>query len=451
MQLWIILLWMICDLYMVFLYLYPLYEMNGDISGRKKKELIILTVIYVLVRPLSILFCSQKEISSSSVLCTMTVMICVIIRTVLLCAYIHRNMHAGVNLSVFSVIVTHMCMLACCACSEWFHVNVMNSVPLMHAEAGSASVSFSLDTMIVKLVLMGGAVRIIRRTLKSSRKLDDASFGKLGMLALVELFVMISLRGSYVFQLHNTFGKEGAISYMRIVSDSTIQDMTVLSVMILLPLSMLLILYQMMHVFYEKQSRIQAEKLNRMEEEQLRLLSAVQSSRLQEKHAIAEHLNVIRMFLEKEDRAAAQLYIQKTAGIMDEPVPVYCGNPYLNTVICCRMKSDPDIVFDVRCAIGEECGADSNDLGILLLNLLDIRISEIRNHGYEKKITLRIRKRENMITMYADSQISDSHLRDCQLEYSVIENILHRYHGEIYHGLENETDTAVMLRTEETV
>lgn len=448
MQVWIILLWMICDLYMAFLYLYPLYEKGETVSKRKKKELTVFVSAYVLLRPLSVMFSSQGDIGSSSVLTSAVIMVCEIARATIVSLYMYRNMHAGVNLSVFSMIVSKMCFLACDCVSEWIHVRYMAGVPVMEAQIGMSSISFSPDTVIVSLVMMTAAAVMMNRIFVSSRKMEDESFGKMGIPALLELFVMITLHGNYVFEPVNTYVKEEGMNVLRVVSNHTLEDITVIAVMVLLPLSILMIFHLMMTSFFEKQQRIQAEKMSGMEEEQLKLMEMLQNSRLQEKHAVAEHLNVVRMFLENGDQQAAQLYIQKTAGIMDDPVPIYCGNPYLNMVICCRMKSDPDIVFDVQSAIGEETGMDSLNLGILLLNLLDIRIGEIRRHGFEKKITLRIRKRENMVTMYVDSTTSKSHLSDCSLEYSVIENILHQYHGEMYHGLEKDTDTVLMLRTE---
>ena len=139
------------------------------------------------------------------------------------------------------------------------------------------------------------------------------------------------------------------------------------------------------------------------------------------------------------------MYIQKTAGIMNEPVMAYSRNPYLNAVICYKVKSNPDILFHVESMIGEVRGIEPVDLGILLMNLIDSRIDEIRTNNLEKKICMILKHRETSVTLYIQSPISDQFRQKHLLESEIVENIVRKYDGMMEHDIREAGDTVVMV------
>ena len=141
---------------------------------------------------------------------------------------------------------------------------------------------------------------------------------------------------------------------------------------------------------------------------------------------------------------AAKLYIQNTTGSLYNDSAVYCVNPLLNY----KLKSATDIHFTVETSIGEKNQIDAVDLGILLMNMIDWRINEIHKSDFKKEISINITKREQVIAMCIDSQISDRYIADNPLEVSVIENIVNKYKGSIVYGVHSKNDMVVMLNEE---
>ena len=204
----------------------------------------------------------------------------------------------------------------------------------------------------------------------------------------------------------------------------------------------------MAQTFEAKVQGAQIRNTLRLNREQLELIQYSNGTSLHEKHNIAEHLNVIKMFMEKDEIEAAKLYIQKTTGSLYNDSDVYCINPYINAVLKYKLKSATDIHFTVESSIGEKNKIDAVDLGILLMNMIDWRINEIQKHNLKKEISLNITKREQVIVMCIDSEISERYMSDNPLEVSVIENIVNKYKGSIVYGVHNNNDMVVMLNEE---
>lgn len=201
----------------------------------------------------------------------------------------------------------------------------------------------------------------------------------------------------------------------------------------------------MIEVFFVRQKEKDVLALSDMNREQLSLIRDLQEYSLHEKHEIAQHLDVIAMFMEKGEYESARMYIQKTAGLMNEPVMTYSRNPYLNAVICYNVKAHPEIEFHVESMIGEVKGIEPVDLGILLMNLIDSRIDEIETHDFEKRISIILKHRETAITMYLHSVVTEQFRQEHALETGIVENIIRKYNGLMEHDISKKGDTVVML------
>ncbi|MGM9941598.1 MAG: hypothetical protein ACI32N_06355 [Bulleidia sp.] len=432
------LMWMISDLIVTVMCLYPMKNMNP--SGTDRKELFLTVGICIVIRPLLNLFLMQEDVRSIAGLSTAAALIGQILHVVLIVLYMYRNQNTGLYCALTCTLIMKMILISCDTVSQYIHVKLFyDRVPV-----GSTYP----DQLIVYTVLFAGSVILISRILAECRKPEDSAFGNTAMMCLVNAFVLDVVRNTFVFQDTRMFVTVGNLSYMRVISDQIMRDMAVLLFVIVLPVMTVLMLKQMIEVFYMKQKEADVLALLDMNREQLSLIRDLQEYSLHEKHEIAQHLDVIAMFMEKGEYESARMYIQKTAGIMNEPVMTYSRNPYLNAVICYKAKSNPDILFHVESMIGDVSGIEPVDLGILLMNLIDSRIDEIRTHDLEKKICMILKHRETAVTLYIQSAISDQFRQKHLLESGIVENIVRKYDGMIEHDIREAGDTVVMLMEE---
>ena len=429
------LMWMISDLIVTVMCLYPMKNMNSSITD--KKELLQTIGIGIVIRPVLNMFLVQEDVLGIAGLSTAVSLIGQIFHVVLIVLYMHRNQNTGLYCALTCTLIMKMILISSDAVSQYIHVKLFyDRVPVGRTYP---------DQLIVYTVLFVGVVILISHVLNECRKPEDSTFGNIALICLINVFVLDVIRNTFVFQDSRRFVTDGNLLYMRVISDQSMRDTAVLMFVIVLPVMTILMLKQMIEVFYVRQKEQDVLMLSEMNREQLSLIRDQQEYNLHEKHEIAQHLDVIAMFMEKGEYESARMYIQKTAGIMNEPVMTYSRNPYLNAVICYKVKSNPDILFHVESMIGEVRGIEPVDLGILLMNLIDSRIDEIRTNNLEKKICMILKHRETSVTLYIQSPISDQFRQKHLLESEIVENIVRKYEGMMEHDIREAGDTVVMV------
>lgn len=427
--------WMISDLIVTVMCLYPTKNMNSSRTDRR--ELLLAIGISIVIRPLLNLFLMQKDVHDIAGMSVAVSLIGQIFHVVLIVLYMYRNQNTGLYCALTCTLIMKMILISCDTVSQYIHVKLFYD----RVTVGS----ICPDQLIIYTVLFTGVVILLSHVLSKCRKPEDSTFGNIALICLINVFVLDMVRNTFVFQNTRRLVTDGNLSYMRVISDQTMRDTAVLLFVIALPLMTVLMVNHMIEVFFVRQKEKDVLALSDMNREQLSLIRDLQEYSLHEKHEIAQHLDVIAMFMEKGEYESARMYIQKTAGIMNEPVMTYSRNPYLNVVICYKVKAHPEIEFHVESMIGEVKGIEPADLGILLMNLIDCRIDEIETHDFEKRISIILKHRETAITMYLHSVVTERFRQEHALETGIVENIVRKYNGMIEHDVSKKGDTVVML------
>lgn len=370
-----------------------------------------------------------------------------IFKSLLMISFLYDNEGTGLYLSVQSVILLDLFRLAAQTLAQWIRVTYFFDITAVESNIGNVYLSIHMTEELLYLFIFGIIGIYVRKFLVSLRKMPDSSLGVICMMSLIALFYEMTVQQSYTFLDYHKIGLFGHV-YKSMPTHNISSFMANLVGFYVTPGIILLLLYQMAQTFEAKIQEAQIRNTLRLNREQLKLIQYSNGTSLHEKHDIAEHLNVIKMFMEKGEIEAVKLYIQKTTGSLYNDSAVYCINPYINAVLNYKLKSAPDIHFTVESSIGENNKIDAVDLGILLMNMIDLRINEIHKHDLKKEISLNITKREQVIVMCIDSEISERHITDNPLEVSVIENIVHKYKGSVVYGVHNNSDMVVMLNEE---
>ena len=434
-------LWMLSDMLTTLMILYPMRSMECDRFNRK--ELFLSVVLCVVLRPVLTVFVIQKDVQNIAGLSVGISLVGHVLYVILITLYMYRNQNTGLYCSLTCVLIAEMIRISCEVISQYVHVKLFyDNVP-----AGTTY----LNQLALYTCLFCTALFLISGILKECRKPEDNVFGNVSLMCLANVFLLDVIRNAFEFVDSRTYFTMDGLSYMRITSDQIIKDIGVLALVIMIPVMTVMMIRHMVEVFYSRQKEEGVLAMAQMNRDQLSLIHDLQEYHLHEKHEIAQHLNVIEMFMEKGEYDSARMYIQKTAGIMDEPVAIFSRNPYLNAVICYKVKSNPDIAFHVESMIGEVKGIEPVDLGILLMNLIDCRIDEIRKYDLAKKISIILKHRETTVTMYIHSEVSESFLQKHPLESGIVENTVGKYHGMLEHDLHRKGDTVVMLTVRESV
>lgn len=370
-----------------------------------------------------------------------------IIKSLLMISFLYDNEDTGLYLSVQSVILLDLFKIAAQTLVQWLRVTYFFDITAVESSIGNAYLSIHMTEEILYLLVFGVIGIFIRKFIISLRKMPDSSFGLSCVLSLIFLFYEMTVQQSFPFLDYHKIGLFGHF-YKSMPTHNITLFMASLAGLYVTPVMILLLLHQMAETFQAKVQKEQVRNTLRLNREQLELIQYSNGTSLHEKHNIAEHLNVLKMFMEKGEIEAAKLYIQNTTGSLYNDSAVYCVNPYINAVLNYKLKSATDIHFTVETSIGEKNQIDAVDLGILLMNMIDWRINEIHKSDFKKEISINITKREQVIAMCIDSQISDRYIADNPLEVSVIENIVNKYKGSIVYGVHSKNDMVVMLNEE---
>lgn len=228
-----------------------------------------------------------------------------------------------------------------------------------------------------------------------------------------------------------------------------IEDMFILSGMLVVPIALLLMLNKLNEIQEDKiihENTVKALKLSR---QQLSVLNDKDIEVIKVKHDIISHLRMIQTFMNNDNYEAADLYLQKTCGLLSnkQSLKTYSQNTYINAVINYKTKANKDIAFDIVSEIGNENKIDPLDLGILVMNLLDQRISYINKYNLKKEIYLKISQRENMVSLLIDSQLPDEEDKNPydMYEGNIINNIVDKYKGTLQRNIHTETRVSRIL------
>lgn len=403
----------IMDLLELVLFLVPLYDPE-DVHTDVYRKTGLTILAYIAVR-LVWLLCVMFTTEFGSVLFGVSMLF----KAVIIYRYLATVEKAGVNLSLLSLFLSVIFLHNARQTSQLIHDTLFSSIAgLDIVLSENISMKVYLDQYVITLLIMAAVSVCMHRCFRKYRKTDDSDFAKITLLAFMAMVYELMLKGNGILELVGMY---------------------------LVPVLFLLLMDEMFETFAVQHGMEQVRRTLELNREQIELLDLNQTCSLRSKHEILQHLNMIQRFLEHKEYEAAQLYIRETAGIMEsEIMPVYSKNTYVNSVIACRKKSDPETIFDVTCETGEDCGVDSIDLSSVVLNLIDDRI---RRKADDRHLKLVISERENTVSVLIDSKVSTPVMSE--MEKTVVENIAREYHGAVYQGVKTETDTAVLLRKKE--
>lgn len=432
------------DLLETVLFILPVHERGRKYKWENIEDLLFTllvcgfmnaVVIYLMAR-----YTNTEKVVFSNFLSTGIL----IAKSVILIRFLYGNEGTGLYLSFLSVILMNLFNIAARGTAQWIRVKYFYNITAVERFVSFEYVSIHMTEELLTLGILSVMAYAVGKFLLSLRKLKDSSLGKISVLAMVVMYYEIIVAQSYSFLDYHRYGLF-VHRYYSLPTHDVAPFLANLVGFYVVPVIILMLMYQMTETY---QAKLQDEEIRstlRMNKEQLQLIQYTNSSSLHEKHAIAEHLNVIRMFLDKGDQEAARMYIQKTAGVMDEKVRVYCVNPYINAVLNYKIKAEPDITFHVASSIGEVNQIDAVDLGVLLMNLIDCRINIIHRYDLKKDLEINITKREFTIAMAVDSENVKDAEKENPLELSMIENIVEKYNGSIVYGVHDENDMVVMI------
>ena len=187
------------------------------------------------------------------------------------------------------------------------------------------------------------------------------------------------------------------------------------------------------------------ESLLNAEKRELEILRHRDSELIRVHHDVRSHMNMIRAFLEKGDVSGAETYLEHSMTSFDEE-KVYSKNVMVNAVLHYLSASAEDIELEVESALDNDCGIDSQDLGLLVLNLVNERIDLIHQYSLSKKISLTLRQKENMVYLSIDSEMPDQAEKGyAELTRQAVKNIVRKYNGFLKEGLHTSTDLCLGL------
>lgn len=403
----------IMDLIELVLFLVPLYDPE-DVHTDVYRKTGLTILAYIAVR-LVWMLCVMFTPGLGSVLFGVSMLF----KAVIIYRYLATVGKAGVNLSLLSLFLSGMFLHTARHTAQLIHNTLFFSLAGLNIVLSeNISMTVYLDQNVITLLIMAAVSVYMHRCFQKYRKTDDSDFTTITLLAFMTMVYEMILKGNDILELVGMY---------------------------LVPVLFLLLMDAMFETFAVQHEIEQVHRTLELNREQIELIDLNQTCSLRSKHEILQHLNMIQRFLEHEEFEAAQMYIKETAGILEsETMPLYSKNTYVNSVIACRKKSDPEIIFDVTCEAGEDCGVDSIDLSSVVLNLIDDRI---RRKADDRHLKLVISERENTVSVLIDSKVSTPVMSE--MEKVVVENIARKYHGAVYQSVKTETDTAVLLRKKE--
>jgi non-homologous end joining protein Ku len=337
--------------------------------------------------------------------------------------YIHYLNHTSYALSLFIYFLTQIYTIFANTASTWAY-NMLSHHPMDELS--------STWIFIIRIVIILMLITFTRLYLsKHHRMRSEDPFTICLFAGIMTMFI------------------DGISQNTSFSSIFRIEDMFVLSGMLVVPIALLLMLNKLNEIQEEKimhENTVKALKLSR---QQLSILNDKDIEVIKVKHDIISHLRMIQTFMNNDNYEAADLYLQKTCGLLSnkQSLKTYSQNTYINAVINYKTKAEKDIVFDIVSEIGNENKIDPLDLGILVMNLLDQRISYINKFNLKQEIYLKISQRENMVSLLIDSQLPDEEDKNPydMYEGNIINHIVDKYKGTLQRKIHTETDCGILL------
>ena len=432
------------DLLETALFLLPVHERGRKYTWKNIEELLLTLLACGFMNAVIIYMIARNTYTDKVVFSDFLSTGILITKSVILMMFLYRNEKTGLYLSILSVLLMNLFRIAARSTAQWIRLKYFYDITAVESFVSFEYVSIHMTEELFTLLILAAMAFVTGKFLPSLRKLKDSSLGKISVLATVAVFYEMVLSQSYSFLDYHRYGLFGH-RYNSLPTHDIAAFLANLVGFYVVPVIILMLMVQLTETY---QARLQEEEIRstlRMNREQLQLIQYTNGFSLHEKHAIVEHLNVIRMFLDKKDPEAARMYIQKTAGIMDENVQIYCINPYINAVLNYKIKAEPDIDFHIVSSIGQVNEIDEVDLGVLLMNLIDCRINIIRRYDLKKDLSVSIKKRERTIMLSVSSESVEGGGKESPLEISVIENMVRKYNGSIVYGVHDPNDMVVMI------
>jgi len=131
---------------------------------------------------------------------------------------------------------------------------------------------------------------------------------------------------------------------------------------------------------------------------QIQLIEAESREVRKLRHDMNHHLNTLSVLLQEEKYAEAVSYLQKVKGITGNVKPaVWSGNVYLDAVLNYKLSLYPDCKFSLDIQMNPELIVDEADLGVILSNLIDNAVEEVKRDLLGKEISIMMKKYENSL------------------------------------------------------
>jgi len=183
--------------------------------------------------------------------------------------------------------------------------------------------------------------------------------------------------------------------------------------------------------------------LDHMAKSELTALNQYETVLTKTRHELINHMNVIRGYSENGEKDKLNEYVSeiiKKATV--DPVLEYSDNVYINTIIKYLKSIHPAMNIIVDATIGSDCPADPLDLGMIVLCLCESSFSTLPANS---TACLTIRQIENMIIIAESAE--DIRIKDTltETDYSMLEEVLKKYHGSLNFNVRKPGDIAVLL------
>lgn len=190
-----------------------------------------------------------------------------------------------------------------------------------------------------------------------------------------------------------------------------------------------------------EQGRLHA--LDHMAKSELTALNQYETVLTKTRHELINHMNVIRGYTESGEKDKLNEYIREIIeNATVDPVLEYSDNVYINTIIKYLKSIHPALNIIVDATIGKDCPADPLDLGMIVLCLCESSFSTLPDNS---TVNLSVRQIENMVIITESAQ--DIRIKDIltETDYSMLEEVLKKYHGSLNFNVRKPGDIAVLL------
>ena len=190
-----------------------------------------------------------------------------------------------------------------------------------------------------------------------------------------------------------------------------------------------------------EQGRLRA--FDHLAKSELTALNQYETVLTKTRHELINHMNVISGYSENDEKEKLSEYVGKIIqNTSVDPVLQYSDNVYINTIIKYLKSIHPALNIIVDATIGSDCPADSLDLGMIVLCLCE---SSFNTMPEGSTVCLTVRQIENMVIVTESAE--DIRIKDIltETDYSMLEEVLKKYHGSLNFNVRKPGDIAVLL------